>query len=177
MYSLNGFSQEITMNVNTKAPSPEMHYFKTYLRNKKLKLTDERVKILATIFKKSIHFDADGLHKELKQQGLNISRATIYRTLDLLVQCDLVRKNSFGSNHANYEAVHEDKHHDHLICLHCDNVIEFYRLNLEQLQEEICKEQGFKPLHHSLQIFGLCLNCNEKINRSRIEHLVAQIHI
>jgi len=54
------------------------------------------------------------LHAELKQQGRDISRATVYRTLDLLVQCGLVRKSSLGSSHANYEAAHDDEHHDHL---------------------------------------------------------------
>ena len=165
------------MHLNIKVPSPEMRCFETYLRSKKLKLTNERVKILATIFKKNTHFDAEGLHKEIKQQERGISRATIYRTLDLLVQCELVRKNSLGSTHANYEAVREDKHHDHLICLNCDKVIEFYRLNLEQLQEEICQEQKFKPLHHSLQIFGLCLDCVDKTDNSVIKYRVAQIHV
>jgi Fur family ferric uptake transcriptional regulator len=164
------------MHLNTKVSSAEIHYFETYLRSKKLKLTSERVKILATIFGKNTHFNAEGLHTELKQQGQSVSRATIYRTLDLLVQCDLVRKNSLGSTHANYEAVLEDKHHDHLICLNCNRIIEFYRLNLERLQEEICCEQKFKPLHHSLQIFGLCLDCVDKTDSSIIRHKVAQIH-
>jgi len=165
-----------TPSTPAKAPSAETHRFEDYLRGKKLKLTGERMEILATIFRKNAHFDAEELHAELKAQGRDISRATVYRTLDLLVQCALVRKSSLGSSHANYEAAHEDEHHDHLICLNCHKVMEFYRPDLEQLQEEICREQQFKPLHHSLQIFGLCSNCVGKADDSVIQHRVAQIH-
>ena len=164
------------MHFKTKVSSPEMLCFESYLRSKRLKLTDERIKIITAIFAKKTHFDAETLHKELQKQKPPISRATIYRTLYLLVQCDLVHKNSLGSTHANYEAVYNDEHHDHLICLNCDKVIEFYRSNLEQLQEEICHEKNFKPLRHSLQIFGLCLDCVDKIDNSLIKHRVAQIH-
>ncbi|MDR3671019.1 MAG: Fur family transcriptional regulator [Holophaga sp.] len=159
-----------------KAPSVEAHRFEAYLRSKKLKLTGERMEILAAIFLKSSHFDAEALHAELKQQGRDISRATVYRTLDLLVQCGLVRKSSLGSSHANYEAAHENEHHDHLICLNCNKVMEFFRPDLEQLQDDICREWQFQPLHHSLQIFGLCSNCVGKADDSVIQHRVAQIH-
>jgi len=165
-----------TPSAQPKVHSAEAHRFEAYLRSKKLKLTGERMEILATIFKKSSHFDAEELHAELKQQGQDISRATVYRTLDLLVQCGLVRKSSLGSSHANYEPAHEDEHHDHLICLNCNKVIEFYRPDLEKLQEEICLQQQFKPLHHSLQIFGLCSSCVGKTDDSIIQHRVAQIH-
>jgi Fur family ferric uptake transcriptional regulator len=159
-----------------RAHSAESHRFETYLRGKKLKLTGERMEILGTIFRQASHFDAEELHAELKAQGQDISRATVYRTLDLLVQCGLVRKSSLGSSHANYEAAHEDEHHDHLICLNCNKVIEFYRPDLEQLQEAICLERDFQPIHHSLQIFGLCSSCVGLADASTIQHRVAQIH-
>jgi Fur family ferric uptake transcriptional regulator len=164
------------MPAQTKVHSAEAHRFEAYLRSKKLKLTGERMDILAAIFQKDSHFDAEALHSELKQLGHDISRATVYRTLDLLVQCGLVRKSSLGSSHANYEAAREDEHHDHLICLNCNKVIEFYRPDLESLQDEICREQQFRPLHHSLQIFGICSNCVGKTDDSIIQHKVAQIH-
>lgn len=150
--------------------------FESYLRGKKLKLTTERMAILGAIFQRDHHFDAETLHTELKAQGGDISRATVYRTLDLLVQCGLVRKSSLGSSHANYEAAHDDEHHDHLICLNCNTVLEFYRPDLEALQEEICGAQGFKPLHHSLQIFGLCKACQGKADEGQAMHKVAQLH-
>ena len=160
----------------TQEHSAEAHRFEAFLRGKKLKLTGERMEILAAVFHEKNHFDAEELHSKLKTQGRDISRATVYRTLDLLVQCGLVRKSSLGSSHANYEAAQDDEHHDHLICLNCNKVIEFFRPDLEQLQETICLEQAFKPLHHSLQIFGLCSNCVGKIDESTISHRMAQLH-
>ena len=159
-----------------RAPSTEANRFEAYLRSKKLKLTGERMEILATIFRKDTHFDAEELHAQLKTLGRDISRATVYRTLDLLVQCGLVRKSSLGSSHANYEAAHENEHHDHLICLNCNRVFEFYRADLETLQDAICSERNFKSMHHSLQIFGICTDCVGTADESTIRAKVAQIH-
>ena len=137
----------------------EQQRFESFLRSRQLKLTGERHELLAEVFAQTEHFDADQLHIMLKQKGKAISRATVYRTLDLLVQCGLVRKSSFGDQHAHYEPVRSDEHHDHLICVNCNVIIEFFRPDLEKLQEAICIEHGFKPLRHSHQIFGLCRDC------------------
>ena len=150
--------------------------FEAFLRSKKLKLTSERLAILAAIFKNESHFDAETLHAELRNQGGDISRATVYRSLDLLVQAGLVRKNSLGASHANYEAAHGDEHHDHLICLGCNTVLEFFRPEMEALQERICDKFGYKLIHHSLQIFGLCPGCADKADESTIRNRVAQLH-
>jgi Fur family ferric uptake transcriptional regulator len=161
---------------NKKTHTSEAARFERYLREKKLKLTGERMEILAAIFEHKVHFDAEALHAELRQQGRDISRATVYRTLDLLVQCGLVRKSSLGSSHANYEPAMENEHHDHLICLGCNKVIEFFRPDLETLQEQICRENTFKPFHHSLQIFGLCADCADKVDETAARDRIAQLH-
>ncbi len=150
--------------------------FEGFLRSKKLKLTGERMAILNAVFLQKNHFDAEALHVDLRNKGGNISRATVYRTLDLLVQCGLVRKNSLGSSHANYEATQDNEHHDHLICLGCNKVIEFFRPDLETLQDKICTEKAFRPMHHSLQIFGLCADCKDKTDETLIRNRVAQLH-
>ena len=159
-----------------KSHSKEELRFEGFLRSQKLKLTGERMTILNAVFTRSTHFDAETLHAGLRAKGGDISRATVYRTLDLLVQCGLVRKNSLGSSHANYEAARENEHHDHLICLNCNKVIEFYRPDLETLQEKICSENSFKAMHHSLQIFGLCSDCKDKADEGQIRNRVAQLH-
>jgi len=159
-----------------KVRSAEEIRFEAFLRSKKLKLTGERLAILASIFQRESHFDAETLHAELRTEGGDISRATVYRTLDLLVQSGLVRKNSLGASHANYEAARGDEHHDHLICLNCNLVVEFYRPDLEELQDRICADQGFKLVHHSLQIFGLCPACKDKTDEGAIRNRVAQLH-
>jgi Fur family ferric uptake transcriptional regulator len=159
-----------------KLHSKEELRFEGFLRGKKLKLTGERMAILNAVFLRRKHFDAETLHATLREEGGDISRATVYRTLDLLVQCGLVRKNSLGSSHANYEAARDNEHHDHLICLNCGKVIEFYRPDLETLQDKICTENSFKSLHHSLQIFGLCSDCKDRADEGLIRDRVAQLH-
>lgn len=159
-----------------KVRSPEEVRFEAFLRSKKLKLTGERLAILAAIFQRDSHFDAETLHAELRHEGGDISRATVYRSLDLLVQAGLVRKNSLGASHANYEAARGDEHHDHLICLECNTVLEFFKPDLEELQERICTGFGYKLIHHSLQIFGLCPACKDKTDEGTIRNRVAQLH-
>lgn len=156
--------------------SQEVTRFERFLKGRGLKLTGERFGILEAVFQRNHHFDAETLVAELRQDGGEVSRATVYRTLDLLVQCGLVRKNSLGSNHANYEAARGNDHHDHLICLNCNKVIEFFRSDLERLQENVCVEQGFQPLHHSLQIFGLCADCKDKADTQKIQGRLSQLH-
>jgi len=155
----------------------EQARFEAFLRSRELKYTGERKALLDAVFASKHHFDADSLHLALRQKGNEISRATVYRTLDLLVQCGLVRKQSLGDQHAHYEAVHGDEHHDHLICLNCDTIIEFFKPDLEAMQESICKEFEFKPLHHSLQIFGICRACQAKGTEGLdVAHRVSQLH-
>jgi Fur family ferric uptake transcriptional regulator len=156
----------------------EQQRFESFLRARQLKLTGERQELLAEVFAQAQHFDADQLHIMLKQKGKAISRATVYRTLDLLVQCGLVRKSSFGDQHAHYEAVKSDEHHDHLICINCHGIIEFFRPDLEKLQDAICTEHAFKPLHHSLQIFGLCRECRAVDSEgSDMAHRLSQLSV
>lgn len=161
----------------TPAAHVEEHArFEAFLRSRQLKLTEERRTLLDAVLAWELHFDADELHMGLKGEGKDISRATVYRTLDLLIQCGLVRKQSFGDQHAHYEAVHHDEHHDHLICLSCSRITEFFRPDLEALQDAICEDHRFRPLHHSLQIFGLCSNCKDKTEVADVMQKVAQIH-
>lgn len=168
------------MKARTEAAAPdfsaEQARFEGFLRSRQLKLTGERRALLAAVLTWGSHFDADTLHLALKQRGADVSRATVYRTLDLLVQCGLVRKDSLGHSQAQYEAVKAGEHHDHLICLNCSTVIEFYREDLEALQDAICAEKKFKPLHHSLQIFGLCSACKGKVDETDLLGRVSHIH-
>ena len=94
--------------------------------------TPEREAILGQVFATHEHFEADDLLLRLKKKNIRISRATIYRTLELLVKSRLVRKVTFGENHTHYEHTFGHKHHDHLICVKCGNVLEFTNPNIEQ---------------------------------------------
>ncbi len=136
--------------------------FKDYLRQMNLKVTVEREQILEAVFATHEHFDAEELLMTFKTQKISISRATIYRTLELLIECRLVKKSYFGESQARFEHVFGHDHHDHLICNVCGKIIEFYNVQLEAIQSKICEEYDFKELDHSLRIFGLCKECRSK---------------
>jgi Fur family ferric uptake transcriptional regulator len=97
----------------------------------------------------------------MKARSLKISRATVYRNLDLLVECGLARKQRLGRNRYLYEHVHPGQRHDHLVCTGCGRVVEFVSPGIAALQGEICRAHGFSPTQHTLQISGLCNACAE----------------
>jgi Fur family transcriptional regulator, ferric uptake regulator len=140
----------------------ETSRFRQFLVDQGLKLTRERESLLREIFATHYHFEADELLGKLKEKGIKTSRATIYRTLDLLVRSGLVRRVHLGEEHYHYERVTRDSHHDHLICTTCGTVIEFHDEDLEARQLAICKRKKFLPTFHNLQILGICDVCQRK---------------
>lgn len=136
--------------------------FNQFLQGSGLKLTTERAALVREIFATHYHFEADELLFKLKQKSVKISRATVYRTLELLVKCGLVRRVHLGEDHYHYEHVTGNSHHDHLICTTCGTVIEFHDPVLEARQSEICLRRRFTPTFHNLQILGLCHSCQKK---------------
>ena len=140
----------------------EIHRFRQFLAGEGLKLTNERVALIEEIFSTHYHFEADELLARMKDKKLKISRATVYRTLELLVKSGMVRRVHLGEDHYHYEHVTADSHHDHLICTTCGTVIEFNDDVLEKRQLEICERKKFTPTFHNLQILGLCASCRRK---------------
>ncbi len=141
--------------------SREKSHFANFLEAKNLKLTRQREAVVDVIFSNPGHFEAEDLVQRLKNDYTRVSRATIYRTLELLQECQLVERLNFGSSQAFYEHVHRGEHHDHLICVECGNIIEFHNEALEKAQSSICDNFDFQKSHHSLRIFGLCSKCRQ----------------
>ncbi len=133
--------------------------FTRFLRRNKLKMTRERRLILEELFKDDDHLEAEDLLVRFRRRGDKVSRATIYRTFDLLIKAGLIKKSDFGESHYHYEKIFGIDHHDHLVCERCGVVIEFSNPELEELQKKICEEEDFSPTSHSLQIFGCCSKC------------------
>jgi Fur family ferric uptake transcriptional regulator len=104
------------------------------------------------------------LFDNIKDKGHSMSRATVYNTLDLLVDCDLVTKHQFGKNIAHYERAFGSKQHDHLICTDCHKVIEFCDPRIQRIQNTVGNLLSFDVLHHSLILYGACTkeNCENK---------------
>ena len=139
--------------------------FRTYLKERNQRQTSERFMVLEEIYKSDGHFDADDIFFNMKNAGTRVSRATVYNTLDLLVECGLVLRQQFGKNQYYYERAYAYQQHDHLICQECGVVIEFCDpriLEIQKLMEEI---HEFEVTGHSLHLFGHCLDvekCNER---------------
>jgi Fur family ferric uptake transcriptional regulator len=133
--------------------------FRQFLADQGLRMTRERLAILAAVLDTQDHFDVERLYLTLRSRKHRISRATVYRTLHLLVQCGLIDRARFGTDAFSYEQIRGREHHDHMVCNDCGQVIEFISREIEQLQEVACTEQSFAPESHRLTIFGRCARC------------------
>ena len=133
--------------------------FAKYLNSKDLKLTTERKIVLQEIFLHRGHLEAEDLLHSLRKKKKRASRATIYRTLELLVDSGIVRKVDLGHGHSHYEHVLGHAHHEHMVCLKCGKVIEFSDKKIQRSLKEMCETSGFEHCSHCFQIFGYCRDC------------------
>jgi len=136
--------------------------FKEFLQKKGLRLTKERGEILREIFSMRGHFDPDELLLRLRKKRSGVSKASIYRTIPLLIESGLIEEVIKVDRHAHYEHTYGHSHHDHMICIGCGKVIEFHSKGLEDLQERLCREEGFKGINHTLEIRGYCKRCRSE---------------
>jgi Fur family transcriptional regulator, ferric uptake regulator len=127
-----------------------------FLKENKLRFTNERLTILEEIFQFSDHFDAEKLFNIIQNRHRHISLATIYRTLDLFSQAAIIKKENLGNDFASYELSFNVPHHDHLICVECGKVIEFNDRLIEENQQKVCEKYNMVMIRHQLQIFGRC---------------------
>jgi Fur family ferric uptake transcriptional regulator len=139
-----------------------LHNLRTYLRENNLRFTTERVIILEEIFSSPPHFDAEQLFIQIRNKHQHISRATVYRTLDLLSQIGIIKKENLGQGYASYELKLNVPHHDHMICVECGKVVEFVDEVIEKRQKEISEKYGMEMIRHQLQIFGRCKEHQKK---------------
>ncbi len=142
-----------------------INIFSTYLARHGLRRTPERFAILKEIYKRSDHFDAEALYIHMKNSNYRVSRATVYNTLELLTACDLVKKHQFGKNLAQYEKSYGYKQHDHTICVHCGEVVEFCDPRIQQIKDMVGELLDFQITHHSLNLYGICKRCQKAIEQ------------
>lgn len=137
----------------------EKEIFKKYIKEKGLKFTPEREVILDEVFSTHDHFDVEKLYERISSKRERISRATIYRTLPLLLDCGLISEAVRCKDRIYYEHTYGHKHHSHLVCIKCGKIIEFEDDKIEQEKERICKKYGFKPTEYRFGIKGYCKDC------------------
>jgi Fur family ferric uptake transcriptional regulator len=134
--------------------------FQNLLKDNTLKFTKQRELVLKFLYENDGHFTPEDIYTLLKQQypDINIGIATVYRTLSLLETSQIASSISFGVQGKKYE-LGLKKHHDHLICTKCGEIIEFFDETIEERQEEIAKKFNFQMTDHTMKIVGLCENC------------------
>jgi Fur family ferric uptake transcriptional regulator len=132
--------------------------FKSFLKREKHRVTPERYEVLDYALSYDGHFGADDLYIKMKTKKSNVSRATIYNTLELLAKCELLAKRNFGDGVTRFESSYKRKNHDHLICTKCGNITEFHNPKIQKIVKDVCDELGFESIRYSFNIFGKCKN-------------------
>jgi len=136
--------------------------FLQFLKENDLKNTPERMIIMQEIVKLDDHFDAETLLDHFKKVDIKISRASIYRTLELLVNCGLIKKVNFNNNSYHYESVNQENEHDHFICLKCDQIIEFYDEDIKNIHSRLIGKYNIYIKDYIHQVYGICAECKNK---------------
>ncbi len=126
------------------------------LKNSGLKATLPRLRILGLFESRTLrHMSADDVYRQLLQDGIDIGLATVYRVLTQFEHAGLLKRHHFESGRSVFE-LNEGGHHDHLVCLQCGRVEEFFDAEIEKRQERVARERGFSIHEHSLYLYADC---------------------
>ena len=131
---------------------------KQILHKENLRYTQQRQEVWDEICVSDEHQDAENIYNSLRKRQIKVSRATVYRTIDVLVKNNLVRRLNLDDGRSRFENKIGVEHHDHIVCLDCRKIVEFMDETIEKMQIRIAKEQGFEIVRHVHQLFGRCLD-------------------
>ncbi len=135
--------------------------FRQWLRDRHHPITRQRDLVARAVFSSAGHLSVDGVQRRVRSLGHNVGTATIYRSLDTLVQCGLVRAHDFGEGFKRYEPMRSPGQHGHLVCARCGSVTEFSTERLERALSIVADETGFQHQRHRVELHGLCRACRE----------------
>jgi Fur family ferric uptake transcriptional regulator len=136
--------------------------FRRHLRDHRQPVTRQRDLVAQTVFLSNDHPSVDVIRRSLKERGEHVGTATVYRTLEVLVESGLVRAHDFGEGFKRYEPVAAQAHHEHLICERCGRVVEFQNERLERMLPVIADEHAFQHQRHRVEIYGVCRECRQR---------------
>ncbi|MDR0786488.1 MAG: transcriptional repressor [Gemmatimonadota bacterium] len=140
--------------------SPYIQLFRRYLREQGLPVTPQREAVAQVIFSSSGHLSVEDIESALRGTGARTGKATIYRTVEILVRSGLVEEHDFGEGFKRYEHLFgQTPVHEHLICANCHHVVEFQSPEMVRGLEQMARTHGFVPIRHRLEIYGLCGTC------------------
>lgn len=140
--------------------SEKLERFREFIRDRGLKSTRQRDEIAGWFFAHRGHVSAEQIYRDVKESMPGIGFSTVYRTMKLLVEAELVAERHFGDGEALYENL--STHHDHCICTGCGKIIEFENEQIEQLQDRVADRFGFLLQSHRMELYGLCSACRPK---------------
>lgn len=140
----------------------EKEIFSQHIQKSGLRRTAQRELILEMFLRNEEHLTSEDLYWLVHKDDPTVGHTTVYRTLKLLTEAGLAREVRFGDNKTYYEHHFNHEHHDHMICLECGKVIEFFSEDIENLQDEVADKFGFRLSHHSLRMWGLCSDCQKQ---------------
>ena len=127
--------------------------FKELLNKEGMKFTSARMAVLENLMNNDEHRECEEIFSDLLSRDIQISRATVYRTLDVLVKYEYIRKLDIGDGKLRYEKKIGNPHHDHMICIETGDIIEFHHESIERMQDEIAKKHGYEVVRHVHQLF------------------------
>ena len=155
-YKLYNYKRHIYMISSEEA----IEELKKIVKQKGLKYTEQREIVLSILTHAEDHLSAEEVYNDVKAKypESNIGIATVYRALSFLEEVDLIASIAFGSDGKKYES-NAKSHHDHLICTQCGKIVEFLDDEIEKRQERIAKKNKFKITSHSMQLYGICEDC------------------
>lgn len=140
------------------------------IKSKGLKVTGPRLKIL-NLFEThpDKHMSAEDVYRIVLEEEMEIGVATVYRVLTQFEEAGILTRHHFETGKAVYE-LNKGDHHDHIVCLHCGKVTEFFDKEIENLQERIAKQNGYTIVDHALYMYGVCEDCRKEHKNVGIQH-------
>ena len=131
-------------------------------RRRGVRWTNQRQVIVETFITSNEHLTVEELHRRVRLLDATVSAATVYRTINMLVEIGVAVKRHFGDGSATFESNLDKHHHDHLVCLSCGKIEEFELQAIEDLQEQVAGDHGFRLVHHRMELYGVCKECQAK---------------